>query len=76
VSIDRDRTEEFDVEQQYAVNTALTALKYIEDDRAEFKKISVQVDTERAETEVKKLREKPKRRKRCPHRPQDCQEED
>ena len=53
VSIDRDRTEEFDVEQQYAVNTALTALKYIEDNHAEFKKISVQVDTERAETEVK-----------------------
>jgi hypothetical protein len=53
VSIDRDKTEEFDVEQQYAVNTALTALKYIEDNHAEFKKISVQVDTERAETEVK-----------------------
>ena len=54
VSIDRDKTEEFDVEQQYAVNTALTALKYIEDERAEFKKISVQVDTERAETVVTK----------------------
>jgi hypothetical protein len=53
VSIDRDRTEEFDVEQQYAVYTALTALKYIEDNHAEFKKISVHVDTERAETEVK-----------------------
>jgi hypothetical protein len=34
VSSNRDRTEEFDVEQQYAVNIALTALKYIEDDHS------------------------------------------
>jgi hypothetical protein len=74
VSIDRDRTEEFDVEQQYAGNTALTTLKYIKNIHTEFKKIGVQVDTERAETEEKHLREKPERRKRCPHRPQDCQD--
>ena len=53
VSIDRDRTEEFDVEQQYAGNTALTTLKYIKNNHTESKKIGVQVDIERAETEVK-----------------------
>jgi hypothetical protein len=52
VSIDRDKTEEFDVELQNAVHTALTALKYIENNHTAFKKISVQVDTERAESEV------------------------
>jgi hypothetical protein len=52
VSIDRDKTEELDVEQQYADDTALTAHKYIENVRAVFKKISVPVETERAETEV------------------------
>ena len=52
VSIDRDRTEEFDVEQQYAGNTALTALKYIKNNHAESKKIGMKVDIERAETEV------------------------
>jgi hypothetical protein len=55
VSIDRDRTEEFDVEQQYAGNTGLAALKYIKNNHAESKKISVQVDIERAETEVQKI---------------------
>ena len=49
MSIDRDRTEEFDVEQQYAGNTAL---KYIKNNHTESKKIGVQVDIERAETEV------------------------
>ena len=39
------------MEQQYAVNTALTAIKYIKNNHTEFKKISVQVDIERAETE-------------------------
>ena len=34
VSIERDKTEEFDVKQQHAVDTALTALKYIEDDHS------------------------------------------
>jgi predicted NUDIX family phosphoesterase len=66
VSIDRDRTEEFDVEQQYAGNTALTTLKYIKTNHTEFKKISVQVDTKRAETEEHIY---VKSRKRCPHRP-------
>ena len=51
VSIDRDSTEEFNVEQQYAVDTTLTALKYIEDTHTDFKKISAQVDTRRAVTE-------------------------
>jgi hypothetical protein len=51
VSIDRDSTEEFNVEQYYAVDTTLTALKYIEDTHTDFKKISAQVDTRRAETE-------------------------
>jgi hypothetical protein len=40
------------VEQQYAGSTALTALKYIKNHHAEFKKIGVKVDIERAETEV------------------------
>ena len=35
VSIDRDRTEEFDVEQQYAGNTALITLKYIKNNHTE-----------------------------------------
>ena len=40
------------MEQQYAGNTALTALKYIKNNHAESKKIGVKVDIERAETEV------------------------
>ena len=39
------------MEQQYAGNTALTALKYIKNNHAESKKIGVKVDIERAETE-------------------------
>jgi hypothetical protein len=40
------------VEQQYAGNTALTALKYIKKNHTESEKIGVKVDIERAETEV------------------------
>ena len=35
VTTDRDKTEEFDVEQQNAVHTALYALKYIENNLTE-----------------------------------------
>ena len=40
------------MEQQYAGNTALTALKYIKNNHAESKRIDVKEDIERAETEV------------------------
>jgi hypothetical protein len=54
VTTDRDKTEVFDVEQQNAVHTALASIKYIENNHTALQKISVQVDTERAESEVQK----------------------
>ena len=51
VTAEGDKTEELHVEQQNAVNTALIARKYIEENHTAFKKISVPVETERAETE-------------------------
>jgi hypothetical protein len=57
VTTERDKTEEFYVEQQNAVHTALASHKCIKNNHTALKKISVQVVTKRAEFEVHKCEE-------------------
>ena len=54
VTTDRDKTEEFYIEQQNAVHTALASDKGIKNNHTALKKINVQVVTKRDESEVQK----------------------
>ena len=60
MTAERDKTEEFYVEQQNAVHTTLIPHKYIKNNNTALKTISVQVVTEKAEFEVQKYVESKK----------------